>query len=171
LECEAEDDESLKPLSILDILTEGLVAHSADPDHEITPQPFPTLLLTSSTGTRLFETILRTAPEEIFKQIWKLYFEGRIGKLAVHPMANFVVARGVSRLRIEEIERVIRECGSVSGGRGLISKLPIKSARGSLRLCSEWRLTAETARTSVLQALVDRAGDIKQCELDILQVS
>jgi hypothetical protein len=57
----------------------------------------------------------------VFEAIWSLYFQGKIGKLAGHPYANFVVARGVERLEKEEIEEVVRECKAVSGGKVLIS--------------------------------------------------
>ena len=88
-----------------------------------TAQTYPSSLLTTATGSRLFESILAVAPERIFKALWELYFVGKIGKFAGHPFANFVTAKGVSRLDAEGVEQVIKECKSVAGGRGLISKL------------------------------------------------
>jgi len=85
------------------------------------PQPYPISLLTSSTGTRLFESLLLSPPIPIFQKIWSVYFEGKIGKLAIHPMSNFVVAKGVERLDKDGVERVVGECKAVSGGRQMIS--------------------------------------------------
>ena len=91
-------------------------------DAEIKAREYPTNLLTTSNGTRLFETILAVAPYPVFQQLWSVYFVGKIGKFAGHPYANFTVAKGVSRLDAEEVEGVIRECKAVSGARGLISE-------------------------------------------------
>lgn len=85
-------------------------------------QPYPALLLTTPLGSRLQETILAICPEHMFKPYWKTYFEGKVGKFAGHPFANFVVAKGISRLDVEGVEGVIRECKAVAGGRALISE-------------------------------------------------
>ena len=106
--------------SLLDHLTEGLVScllTKSTPSNE----PFLSSLVSSPTGTRLFEAILQWSPQPVYRHIWTLYFEGKIGKLAGHPFANFVVAKGVGRLDREGIQGVVRECKAVSGGRGLIS--------------------------------------------------
>lgn len=96
----------------------------AEEGGEYSQQPYLVSLLTLSTGTRLCETILLHSPQPVFEQIWSVYFEKQIGKLAIHPMSNFVVAKGVERLGVEGIERVVSECKAVSGGRGIISTLP-----------------------------------------------
>ncbi|ORY23216.1 armadillo-type protein [Naematelia encephala] len=131
LELEVEEGESTKPDSILDHLTEGLVTNlKSSPS----PQPYPTNLLTTQTGTRLFETTLRVVPQPIFEKVWELYFVGKTGKLAGHPYANFVVAKGVSRLEKDGIEAVVKECRSVSGGRGLISEFIFVHSTSEIRL-------------------------------------
>lgn len=133
-----EEGDAEKPNSLLDHLLEGLItAMSASfsiPTRSGRPalmlgesvplvaSEYQASLLTSATGTRLFETILRVAPPDVFQAVWSTYFEGKIGKLAAHPMANFVVARGVSRLDKAGVERVVMECRSVSGGKALISE-------------------------------------------------
>lgn len=71
----------------------------------------------------------------MFEALWFTYFDGKIGKLAQHPYANFVVGVGVSRLNAGGVKAAVGEVQAVSGGRGLI----------------------KTARTSVLLALVERA--------------
>lgn len=131
----------MKPNSLLDHLTEGAVTAISMSLYESSilfsvwfftdkpgesgtyeSQPYLVSLLTLSTGTRLAETILLHAPQPVFDKIWSVYFEGKIGKLAIHPMSNFVVAKAAERLDEAGIERVITECKAVSGGRGMISE-------------------------------------------------
>lgn len=81
----------------------------------------------------------------------------------MHPFANFVVAKGVVRLSTGAMDVVVRECKSISGGRGLISKVI-----GCFDI--ETLICLETARTSVLQALVDRAVVLGECQEKVLGV-
>lgn len=92
------------------------------PSTPLETQPYLLSLLASQTGTRLFESLLLLSSPHIFSAIWSTYFEKKLGKLAGHPYANFVVAKGVARLDKEQIEGLVGEIKSVSGGRGLISK-------------------------------------------------
>ncbi|WVQ85259.1 hypothetical protein IAT38_007424 [Cryptococcus sp. DSM 104549] len=147
LEFEVEDGKAGKPDSLFDVLTEGLVsAHKEDKEASLEPRPYLSSLLASQTGTRLCEALLGIAPEKIFKVIWKTYFQGKLGKLAGHPYSNFVVAKGVARLGKEGIEELVEEVKGSSGGRGLI----------------------KAARTSVLQALVDRSVVLPECQKVVL---
>lgn len=130
LEVEVDDGDAETPGSLLDIITEGLVT-----DKKQEAQPYLTSLQVSSTGTRLFEALLRLSPDPIFSALWKTYFIGKIGKLSQHPYANFVVARGVARLDAKAVRKCAAEVATNSGGRGLI----------------------KTARTGVLLALIERA--------------
>lgn len=119
LELESEDGRGNRAGSLLDILTEGIIASG---DTTPTAGQYLATLLTTATGTRLFETILVVSPHATFKQLWSVYFVGKIGKFAGHPYANFTVAKGVSRLDADGVEEVVRECKAVSGGRVLISE-------------------------------------------------
>ena len=103
------------------------------------PQPYPISLLTSSTGTRLFESLLLSPPIPIFHKIWSTYFEGKIGKLAIHPMSNFVVAKGVERLDKDGVERVVGECKAVSGGRQMISMFSFLGTVHWIGIKAEWQ--------------------------------
>jgi nucleolar protein 9 len=89
---------------------------------EPTPQPYPPSLLATPVGTHTLEAIIRLSPKKIFEYIWHLYFEGKVGRLAGHPFANFAVSRGVGRLDEQGVREVVRECRAVAGGRGLISE-------------------------------------------------
>ena len=121
LEIEIEDGRERDAGSLLDTFTEGLVRQLENGETP-TAQVYLASLLAAPTGTRLLETILRVSPAEIVNQVWALYFEGKIGKLATHPFANFVVAQGVGRLDVAQIEQVVKECRAVAGGKGMISE-------------------------------------------------
>lgn len=118
---ENEDNEVEQANSLFDHISEGLVtAHLA----QETPiaQPFLTSLVGSQTGTRLYEAMLVHCPAHLFNVLWRTYFEGKIGKLAGHPYANFVVAKACSRLDADGVRAVVHECRAVAGGRALISE-------------------------------------------------
>lgn len=139
-------------------------------------QPYLVSLLTLSTGTRLFETLLLHSPRAVFNKIWSTYFEGKIGKLAIHPMSNFVVAKAIERLDEQGIERVVMECKAVSGGRGMISKFvfprSLLSRPGLLLVVGGGTdIMIENARTSVLQALVERSRKLDVAQQTVLGVS
>ncbi|WVR05940.1 hypothetical protein IAU60_002966 [Kwoniella sp. DSM 27419] len=149
LEFEVEDGEADAEGSLFDILTEGMITHlRKTPEAPFETQPYLLGLLASQTGTRLFETLLQLSPQPIFDALWSTYFQKKLGKLAGHPYANFVVAKGVSRLGEKEIEALVSEIKGVSGGRGLI----------------------KAGRTSVLQALVERSVTVTKSQKTILDL-
>lgn len=118
LDCEVEDSASLQPSSLLDHLTEGLVTElDAKP---LAKQYIPSLLV-SQAGTHMLESILALAPQPVFDALWELYFVGKLGRLAGHPMGNYVVAKGVGRLGVEQVQAAVGEVQGNAGGRGLIS--------------------------------------------------
>jgi nucleolar protein 9 len=45
--------------------------------------------------------------------LWDTYIIGKIGRLAIHPVANFVVAAGFARLEGEKLVSSIREMSKV----------------------------------------------------------
>jgi nucleolar protein 9 len=73
---------------------------------------FPSLFR-DTTGSHLAQAILTTASEKIFDILWRLHLVGKIGKLATHPIANFVVSTGVKRSTEEQMQRVIDELKAV----------------------------------------------------------
>ncbi|WVF70512.1 hypothetical protein IAT40_005302 [Kwoniella sp. CBS 6097] len=149
LEFEVEDGEAEVDGSLFDILTEGLITHlHKTPETPLETQPYLLSLLASQTGTRLFESLLVLSPQPIFNALWSTYFEKKLGKLAGHPYANFVVAKAVARLDSKAIEDLVAEVKGASGGRGLI----------------------KAARTSVLQALVERSVILGQCQKAVLEL-
>ncbi|WVN85380.1 uncharacterized protein L203_100525 [Cryptococcus depauperatus CBS 7841] len=149
LEFEVNENDAEREESLFDIITEGLVSKLASRnENKLEAKPYVSSLLSFQTGTRLFESLLHLAPSSTFIALWETYFEGKLGKLAGHPYANFVVAKGVARLDKEKVVKLIEEVKGNSGGRGLI----------------------KAARTSVIQALVDRSLIIKEFQSDVLQL-
>ncbi|EAL21763.1 hypothetical protein CNBC4650 [Cryptococcus deneoformans B-3501A] len=127
LEFEVDEGDAEKQGSLFDVLTEGIVTQICSNDQSVfEARPYLLSLITTQTGTRLSECILSLAPQKVFDAIWSTYFEGKLGKLAGHPYANFVVAKGVSRLELGKIEKLIEEVLGNSGGRGLIKQVLYK---------------------------------------------
>jgi nucleolar protein 9 len=109
----------------LDHLTEGLVsslssASSSTDEKPLAKQYIPSLLV-SQAGTHMLEAILAHSPPSVFEAVWELYFVGKLGRLAGHPMGNYVVAKGVGRLDVGGLEGAVKEVQGNAGGRGLIS--------------------------------------------------
>lgn len=122
-------------------------------------------LLTTQPGTHLLETILLSSPSQVFASIWELYFIGKIGRLAGHPTANYVIAKAVGRLDLAGVEAVVKECRAVAGGKGMISMLVSFDGQSS-----DTDHAPETGRISVLQALIDRAVTIVEARQPVIEV-
>lgn len=150
LEIESEDPAvALQRNSILDHLTSGLITeyleHEADASsHEFVNHDYLPSLLRDTTGSHLLQTILLTCPAHIFTIIWKTYFVGKVGKLAGHPIGNYVISSGVSRLMPES------ESGGNASLESLIAELEVVGVSHLIK----------SARTSVLKALVNRASQL-----------
>lgn len=159
LEAEAEDGDSEKEGSLLDIITEGLASNPKDREQK----PYLYSLLVSPTGTRLFEAVLSVAPKKIYKALWKTYFRKKLGKFASHPYANFVVAKGVSRLSADGLSEAIAEVKSVGGGKALI-----KTARTSVLVAFAERATALGKGSDEVMGLVKSAAELPEGNNDLV---
>ena len=95
----------------------------------------------------MFELLLRISPPRIFDLLWKTYFVGRIGKLSVHPVANFVIAKAVRRLGEQGLGEVLVE-GTADWSRGV-----------------------KRARMGVLKEVVERSNELKVCGEAVVDVS
>ena len=74
-----------------------------------------TTLLRDPTASHLLETLVRKCPNSASEVLWKTYFSGKLSKLAVHPVANFVVAKAIERLSSENMASAVRELQTVGG--------------------------------------------------------
>ena len=78
-------------------------------------------LLRDATASHLLETLIQHAPEQVMGTLWNTYIAGKIGRLVIHPVANFIVAAGFARLEgdrfvtsIQEMSKVVSKCLSKS---------------------------------------------------------
>ena len=71
-------------------------------------------LLRDPTSSHLLETLVRRLPKEPFDVAWSTYFEGKLARLAVHPVANFVVARALERVSQEQLGAACEEIQGIS---------------------------------------------------------
>jgi hypothetical protein len=58
--------------------------------------------LNSPKSSYLLETLVSRCPESIFN-LWTTYFERSLRKLAMHPVANFVIAKALERTNAEQL--------------------------------------------------------------------
>jgi nucleolar protein 9 len=70
-------------------------------------------LLRDSAASHLLETVVSRCPASVFDVIWKTYFEGKLARLAVHPVANFVVAKALERISESQLSRALQELDGV----------------------------------------------------------
>lgn len=70
---------------------------------------FVAALLRDPTASHLLEALVHCVPEKAFRSLWSTYFQGSILRLAVHPVANFVVAKALERLNAHELSKFCEE--------------------------------------------------------------
>lgn len=88
---------------------------------------------------------MRRVPQKVFDVLWSTYFKEQLPKLAVHPVANFVVAQALKRVSVEQMDDVFEKLDGALGK--IISKyagflfhviaLTGKSCRGLANRCLE----------------------------------
>ena len=66
-------------------------------------------LLRDPTSSHFLETLVLRCPESIFDILWSTYIEGSLRKLAMHPVANFVIAKALERTRLEQLAYALGE--------------------------------------------------------------
>lgn len=100
-------------------------------------------LLRSNVSSHVLEVIVTLCPLPIFDIIFSIYFQGRIARLAGHPVANFVVAKVAERGNKGQIEIIVDE------------------------LPEALETIIENSRTGVLKALLEKSVslDTRQAEL------
>ncbi|KAI0643707.1 ARM repeat-containing protein [Trametes meyenii] len=137
LELEAAYGEADSPGSIMDHVLVGLITQLHESSSAIAPESdYLMTLLRDPTASHLLETLVRRSPERVFDSLWQTYFVGKLSRLAVHPVANFVVAQALERVNAEQLQAAIEELSGVS------NKI------------------VKNARTGVLRALVDRSAGL-----------
>lgn len=83
-------------------------------------------LLRDATSSHLLETLVTKSSPPIFSSLWSTYFQQHLSRLSVHPVANFVVARALSRIDEDQLSGVCEELGK--SWQKIISRNPKSSA-------------------------------------------
>lgn len=83
------------------------------------------------------ETVLAHAPQPVFDVLWNMYLcpNGDAGKIAVHPVSNYVLAKAVTRTNEDQLNSMGR---------------------------AWWAKAVKAGRLGVIKAVVDRAVELKQ---------
>jgi nucleolar protein 9 len=89
-------------------------------------------LLRDPTSSHLLETLISRCPESVFGILWTTYFERSLRKLAIHPVANFVIAKALERANAEQLSYALRELGDSLGKLRRMFASHILSCRCSL---------------------------------------
>lgn len=95
------------PITIL-ILTS--LAEVADNEDEPPASDYVGTLLRDPTSSHLLETLVARLPARAFDVTWDTYLKGQLSRLAVHPVANFVVAKALERASEEQVRDA---CGEI----------------------------------------------------------
>lgn len=70
-------------------------------------------LLRDPTSSHLLESLVSNSPDAVFDVIWTNYFVGKLPRLTIHPVANFVVAKAFRRLNPTQFEEACQEIENV----------------------------------------------------------
>lgn len=73
------------------------------------PSDYLNTLLRDPTSSHLLETLVTRSPDLAFGVLWKYYFQGKLTRLSIHPVANFVVAKSFERLDEQQLREVYLE--------------------------------------------------------------
>ncbi len=89
----------------------GLQPNYADNDPSAVPEAsdYIATLLRDPTSSHLLETLVSRCPESVFGILWTTYFERSLRKLAMHPVANFVIAKALERANAEQLSYAMNE--------------------------------------------------------------
>ena len=71
-------------------------------------------LLRDPTSSHLLETLVRRLEPGPFDIVWDVYFNGKLARLSVHPVANFVVGKALERVNEKQLLKACEELSPVS---------------------------------------------------------
>ncbi|KAG9042480.1 Nucleolar protein 9, partial [Serendipita sp. 407] len=103
-----------KPDSLMDRILVGMISgYSVTPESIPPPSDYLATLLRDATASHLLETVVQHMPDGPFSQLWRVYFSGKLHRLAIHPVANFVVANTFERLNNNDFPEAVQEMEKV----------------------------------------------------------
>ena len=80
-----------------------------DPSSMTEASDYIATLIRDPTSSHLLETLVSRCPESVFGIIWTTYFERSLRKLAMHPVANFVIAKALERANARQLSYALTE--------------------------------------------------------------
>lgn len=132
LEIEADQGLANKPDSLSDRVLDGLITRmrkltllsrifstkyfviEEDQSGDYQASDYVGTLLRDPTSSHLLETLVRQLPDDVFNVMWTIYFKDTLPRLAVHPVANFVVAKVSERASEEQLNQVCENVSNVA---------------------------------------------------------
>lgn len=75
----------------------------------IQPSDYLVALLRDPTSSHLLETLVSRCPRQVFSLLWSTYLEGKLARLALHPVANFVLAKAIERQDSKQLDGTLEE--------------------------------------------------------------
>jgi nucleolar protein 9 len=164
LEIEADQDMSNDPGSLMDTVTGGIIAaccvyylafasrpsvlnpfSANDSAAMLETSDYLNTLLRDPTSSHLLETIVSRSPDNAFVALWSTYFQGKLARLALHPVANFVLAKALERV---SVDRLVVACGELEGNWGKIISMWLTVTRGRRVSMSLHRIVKDRRPTS-----------------------
>ncbi|KAH7916121.1 armadillo-type protein [Hygrophoropsis aurantiaca] len=141
LEIETDQGGSTVPGCLMDRVLVGIItSYHEDPSAVVEQSDYLTTLLRDPTSSHLLETLVTRSPAPAFSILWSTYFKGKLSRLALHPVANFVVAKAFERIDAGQLQDALNELEGV------------------------WSNIIKAARTGVLRALIDRTAVLQAHE-------
>lgn len=95
------------------ILFPLLIPLDDDATRPVKPSGYLASYIRDPTSSHLLETIVSRAPDPVFTLLWTAYFDGNLQGLALHPVANFVVAKAVHKVSADQLSAVWSELSDV----------------------------------------------------------
>ncbi|KAG7096605.1 hypothetical protein E1B28_004022 [Marasmius oreades] len=127
--------------SLMDRMTVGAISESLKENpKDIQPSDYLGTLFRDPTSSHVLETIMTRVSDKPFSLLWNAYLKGKLPRLSVHPVANYVVAKSLERCNSSQLEEVYQE------------------------LEGSWEKFITSSRTSVLRAAIQRSATL--CTLE-----
>lgn len=95
---------------------------------------------------------MERCPADVFDVIWKTYLEGKLARLTIHPVANFVVAKALDRVSESQLSRILEELDGVWG------KLVRSYWNRILQFTFLTFSGIDMARSGVIRAIINRVS-------------
>ncbi|KAF9076613.1 armadillo-type protein [Rhodocollybia butyracea] len=147
LDVEVELEMADERGSLMDRVTVGIVSASLDGDMSVEPSDYLGTLFRDPTSSHLLETIISRASDAPFALIWNTYLKGRLSRLAIHPVSNFVVAKVIERTDASQLATTYDELENV------------------------WQKMITTSRTGVLRSTIDRSVALRTLEHNAIEAA